>query len=199
LVLSWMRLLPAQTREPGFAEADQVQGCFTGWHVSHNVRMKTATQKVQAVIGWREWVALPGLAVRRTKAKIDTGARTSSLHAFGIEPFVRGESELWVRFTVAPLQRKTTKLVSCEERVIDQRWVKNTGGKPELRFVISTIIELAGITWPVEISLARRDTMGFRMLLGREAIRGRFVVDPGRSFLVSKRLKKKHPTKKLPG
>ena len=133
------------------------------------------------VIGWREWLALPELGVESIKAKVDTGARTSSLHAFDItETTVDGV--VHVRFTIHPTQRKAEPSISVELPLVAKRRVRDSGGKTELRPVVETTVGLLGEEWPIEITLTRRDAMGFRMLLGRQAIKGRFVVDPGRSF-----------------
>jgi hypothetical protein len=143
-------------------------------------------QPARMVVGWREWVALPALGITAIKAKIDTGARSSSLHAFNLQTFERG-SETWVRFDVHPLQRDDATVVRAEARVLEFRHVRSSSGHQTLRPVIRTELALGGRKWSVELTLAARDEMGFRMLLGREAMRGRFVVDPARSFLVGKR------------
>lgn len=134
------------------------------------------------VIGWREWIALPVLGVPRIKAKADTGARSSALHAWNITEFFRGGSR-WVRFDIHPLQGKHTLIKTCEAPVTDWRPVTNSGGRTEQRYVIETILEFAGNRWPIEVTLTKRDQLGFRMLLGRTALRGRAIVDPTRSFL----------------
>lgn len=134
------------------------------------------------VIGWREWLALPGLGIERIKAKIDTGARSSSLHAYDIRRF-RRKGVSMVRFRVHPLQRDFRTTVEAEAEVVGQRKVKSSSGQESLRWVVTTPVELGAERWPIEITLTRRDAMGFRMLLGRQAIRGHYVVDPGRSFL----------------
>ncbi len=127
-------------------------------------------------------MSLPDHGVEWMKAKVDTGARTSSLHAFGIEAFTRG-GEPWVRFEVHPWQRSTGDSVTIEAAVLDRRWVRPSSGKRERRYVVALPVRVAGRTLPVELTLARRDAMGFRMLLGRQALRRRFTVDPGRSYL----------------
>jgi hypothetical protein len=149
------------------------------------------------VVGWREWIALPELGIARIKPKIDTGARSSSLHAFNVETFDRGGAT-WVRFDVHPLQRNSDVTVRAEARVLEYRHVRSSSGHQTLRPVIRTELALGGRRWPVELTLAARDEMGFRMLLGREALRGRFIVDPGRSFLTGKSTHKKSPEKKPP-
>ena len=146
------------------------------------------------VIGWREWVRLPELGIKQIKAKIDSGARSSSLHARDIEEFER-DGESWVRFNVHTKQRSTEKTVAAEARVIDKRSVRSSSGKASLRLVIQTKVELLGQSYDIELTLANRETMGFRMLLGREAFRGRFMIDACRSYLNGKPRKKK---KKLP-
>ncbi len=140
------------------------------------------------VVGWREWVSLPGLGVDRIKAKIDTGARTSSLHAFALESFERDGQE-WVRFEVHPEQRHTEVRVPVEVPVVDRRWVKSSTGDRQFRPIIHTDLEIQGERWTIEVTLTRRDMMGFRLLLGRQALRGHIVVDPGRSFLTRKGLR----------
>lgn len=138
------------------------------------------------VIGWREWLALPDLGVHAVKAKIDTGARSSTLHAFDLERFERG-GRPWVRFVVHPVQRSTRETVTAEALLLDERHIRNSGGKQQLRPVILTTVDLAGDCWPIELTLTNRDEMGFRMLLGRQAVRNRYVVDAGRSFLATPR------------
>ena len=134
-------------------------------------------------VGWREWVALPDLRVEAIKAKIDTGARTSALHAYRIEPFRRGGA-LWLRFQLHPIQRSETTKVACEARAIDERTVRNSGGGVERRYIIKTLLKLGATSWPIELALANRDQMGFRMLLGRTALQGHALIDPGRAYLL---------------
>lgn len=134
------------------------------------------------VIGWREWVQLPDLGVFETKAKVDTGADNSSLHAFGMERFERDGSE-YVRFDVHPKQRSKKPVIHCEAPLVMEKKVRNPGGRSELRPVIRTTIVVAGVELEALVNLTSRDEMGFRMLLGRRAVRGRFIVDPGRSYL----------------
>ena len=148
--------------------------------------MNSRKPEDRLVIGWREWVALPDLGVRSVKAKVDTGARTSSLHAFDLEEF-RKNSQDWVRFTIHPEQRSSKREKSVQARVHEWRDVRSSSGEAELRPVILTTIHIMGESWEVELTLTRRDAMGFRMLLGRQAVRGHIVVDPGRSFLNGRR------------
>src|SRR5690606_25645014 len=133
----------------------------------------------------REWVALPDLGVTRIKAKIDTGARSSALHAFGVERF-RRRGKIMVRFAIHPLQRSSKRVVMAEAEMTDERLVRSSNGVLAVRPVIVTRLELLGEAWPIEVTLASRDEMGFRMLLGRQAMRGRFLIDPGRSYLAGK-------------
>ncbi|MFW6599970.1 ATP-dependent zinc protease [Propionibacteriaceae bacterium Y2011] len=132
--------------------------------------------------GWREWVALPGLGVPWVKAKLDTGARSSSIHAFDLEEFERDGGD-WVRFAIHPWQRSAEDTTVVELPVHDRRLVRSSSGHSDRRVVVRTEIELLGTSVQAELTLTRRDQMGFRMLIGREALRGRFLVDPGRSYL----------------
>jgi len=145
------------------------------------VEKKPRRKDPPIVLGWREWASLPAFAVDAIKVKLDTGARTSSLHAFDLDRFERAGHEM-VRFEVHPKQRSSEGAVPVEARIIDERWVRNSGGQRELRPVIETDVTIGGRSWPIELTLTRRDDMGFRMLLGRQGIRGRALVDPGGSF-----------------
>lgn len=143
-------------------------------------------QKQQLItVGWREWVKLPELKLPWIKAKIDTGARTSCLHAFSLETF-NNDNEQWVRFGIHPHQHDSDTEVYCEAKIIDQRMVSDSGGHKEQRFVIATTLALANQQWPIEITLTNRDNMKFRMLLGRTAMEGRIAVNPEASFLLGK-------------
>jgi hypothetical protein len=161
--------------------------------------MKTSNKKQLPIIGWREWVSLPDLGVQKIKVKVDTGARSSSLHAFAVEPFHRNGQE-FVRFEIHPLQRSVAKVVQTQAKVLEYRNVRSSSGKVSVRPVIVTNLSMMGLVWPVELTLANRDEMGFRMLLGREAFRRRFLIDAGRSYLgggqpkrkIKKKKKKKH-------
>lgn len=145
------------------------------------------------VIGWREWVGLPDLNVEGIKAKVDTGARSSSLHASEIKEFTM-EGLPFVEFRLHPHQRKPELFIQTTAKVFDVREVKSSSGDVTRRPVILTRVSLLGQIWAVELTLANRDGMGFRMLLGREAFRGKFIVDAGNSFYNGKpKRKKKNP------
>lgn len=146
------------------------------------------TARARPQIGWREWLALPDLGVEAIKAKVDTGARTSVLHAWDVE-IVERRGVTRVRFVLHPVQRSTRETVSCVADLHEMRTVRNSGGGSEQRPVIVTTASLGEQLWPIEVTLTRRDAMGFRMLLGRSAVRRRFVVDPGRSYLAGRRRK----------
>jgi hypothetical protein len=134
------------------------------------------------LIGWREWLDLPDLGITGIKAKIDTGARSSALHAIGIEAF-ETDRPCTVRFQVHPDRSDLHRTILAEAELLEWREVKNSGGQKQLRPAIRTTIAIGGSRWPIELTLTSRDLMGFPMLLGREALRKRFFVDPGRSFL----------------
>lgn len=136
------------------------------------------------VVGWREWVSLPGLEISAIKAKIDTGARSSSLHAYDMKRFRRRGVSM-IRFKVHPIQRDFRTVVESEAELVDLRKVRSSSGVQTLRPVIVTPLELGGRSWDIEVTLVRRDEMGFRMLLGRQALRRHLLVDPGGSFLAS--------------
>lgn len=143
-------------------------------------------------LGWREWVGFPDLNIRQIKAKVDTGARTSCLHAFRLEPFEK-QGAPWVRFFIHPDQHSIEEVIECEAPVKDRRIVRDSGGHEELRYVIETTISIGEEQHRVEVTLTDRDTMKFRVLLGRTALRGNYMVEPGRSYLRGK--KKRKPQK----
>lgn len=137
------------------------------------------------VIGWREWVDLPQLGLEKVKAKVDTGARTSALHAFALHPYEK-DGKQKIRFDIHPEQHNNTLVITCEADIVDKRPVTDSGGHTEERYVIETPITIAGQTWSIEITLTERENMLFRMLLGRRALRKRFIVNPARSFVTTK-------------
>lgn len=133
-------------------------------------------------VGWREWVALPDVQIDWVKAKIDTGARTSSLHAEDVEVFSENGIDR-VRFTVAPWQNSNLDTKRSTAHLVDSRSIRSSSGEAEERPVILTTVRIADVEVQAEITLTNRDEMGFRMLIGREALRQRFAVDSGRSYL----------------
>lgn len=150
----------------------------------------------RAVIGWREWVELPGLGGATVKAKVDTGARTSTLHAFDIS---EREDATAVGFSFHPVQRDDRHTVTVEAPLVDRRTVTASNGQSELRYVVAAEVVIDDEPVAIELTLTRRDAMGFRMLLGRGALRGRYVVDPGRSFRggASKRVRRRAREERL--
>jgi hypothetical protein len=163
--------------------------------MKENVGSRRSKRGVMEVIGWREWVALPDLKISKVKVKIDTGARSSCLHAFDLQIYKKSGKE-YVKFKVHPSQRNSKNTKECRARVFEYRKVKSSNGQSELRPVIVTNLELLGDTWPIEITLTNRDEMGFRMLLGRESFRKKFLVDAGSSYYGQKLNKPKRKRKK---
>jgi len=134
------------------------------------------------MLGWREWVGLPELKLAGIKAKIDTGARSSALHAFSIEPY-RKDGQRWVMFAIHPMQKNCDVWVECHAQVKDRRLVMDSGGHKQRRYVIETQLVLGQSVIKAEMTLTNRDSMSFRMLLGRTAMDARFIIDPGASYL----------------
>lgn len=138
------------------------------------------------IIGWKEWFAFEELGLPAINGKIDTGAKTSSLHAFNIDTFVKNGRE-FVEFQIHPLQKNQKIIRTCIAPIIDHRYVSDSGGKKEKRYVIESEIFIGEIKTKIEITLANRDSMTFRMLLGREALKKmNMVVDVSKSFAQGK-------------
>lgn len=144
-----------------------------------------AAKRARAVIGWREWAGLPDLGIGRIKAKIDTGAKISALHAVRVRAFERGGA-VYVAFVLHPMQRARRPEIECLARVVDRRRIRSSNGETESRYIILTALQLGGDAFPIELSLANRDEMGFRLLLGRDALKNRYVIDPAKSFQAGK-------------
>jgi ribosomal protein S6--L-glutamate ligase len=137
----------------------------------------------KVVLGSEEWCSFPDLGIPAIKARVDSGAKTSSLHAINIAPFVKNDIK-WVKFDINPIQNNVRTIIHCEAPLIDKRIVKSSSGYREQRYVIQTILKLGNQTWEIEMTLTNRDSMGFRMLLGREAMIGRVIVDPEKQYLL---------------
>jgi len=142
--------------------------------------------KEAIILGWREWVGLPELGLKQIKTKVDTGARTSALHAFQVTPLIEDGIQL-VEFHLHPFQRDVETIQVCRAPVVDQRMVTDSGGHKEERWVISTLLAIGTHQWPIEVTLTSRDNMLFRMLLGRHALKNRAIVNPSESYLVGNR------------
>lgn len=134
------------------------------------------------LLGWREWVALPNLNIDQLKAKVDTGARSSALHAFAIDPY-RKNGERWVMFALHPQQRNSDLIIECHAPVKDRRIVTDSGGHKQRRYVIETPIIIGSSVISAEMTLTNRDSMLFRMLLGRTTLNSRFMINPANSYL----------------
>lgn len=152
----------------------------------------TETTQQKIIIGSEEWCSFPGLGVPAIKARVDSGAKTSSIHAFNIQKFRRG-GESWVSFEVHPIQNDRRTVVRCERPVYDKRVVKSSTGVSETRYVVTATLKAGDEIWDIELTLANRDSMGYRMLLGREAMNGRLIVDPSLSFCLGQ-VDKEHLT-----
>lgn len=138
----------------------------------------------RTIVGWREWVRLPDLLpdpADAVKAKIDTGARTSAIHAWDLEPFER-DGTAWIRFSLHPRQKDDAHIVQAEAPLVEEREVRSSNGEVERRAVVETTLVIGDERFPIEMTLTKRDQMGFRMLLGRTAMGGRLLVDPGSSY-----------------
>jgi len=138
----------------------------------------------RTLIGWREWIHLPDLLDGGwVKAKVDTGARTSAIHAWDVTRTER-DGATWLRFCIHPRQHDDSLVVDAESRLIEDREVRSSNGEVELRPVVETTLALGGQRYPIELTLTNRDQMGFRMLLGRTGMAEHLLVDPGESYLL---------------
>lgn len=146
----------------------------------------------KTVVGWREWIHLPELSKIKIKAKVDTGAKTSAIHAEDIKIIKKGEKR-YVRFKLLPDQDSDAKSKIVTLELVEKRKIRSSVGHETIRPVVKTCLRMGGEIFAIEMTLVNRDIMGFRMLIGREALKGRFLVDPQKSFLVSKELNKKRP------
>ena len=143
-------------------------------------------KKEKKIIGWREWIDLPDLGIKGIKAKVDTGARSSALHAYDLKIEKSGRKE-YAKFKVHPDQDDNKKFKKCRAEIIEYRKVKSSNGQTELRPVIMSTVFLHNETWETEITLTNRDQMGFRMLLGRASFKRRYLVDVSKSYLGTKK------------
>ncbi len=143
--------------------------------------------KTPRVMGWKEWASLPKFKVPLIKVKIDSGARTSALHAVNMEYFWKKNRKM-VRFKIHPIQKSFDGEVFAEAKVIAERWIRSSSGHLSKRPVIMTRIKVGRISWPIELTLISRDVMGFRMLIGRRALANQWVIDPNRAYCVSEKI-----------
>ena len=173
---------PSTKKRPG-STTSVAKKAGSGATAKKKPSRKPPMARTLPTLGWREWVGLPEYGVDWLKAKVDTGARTSSLHAAGLHTF-EVENREWVRFHIYPWQRSTAAAVQVEARVLDRRQVRSSSGTTERRPVVVLPVRIGSQIVDVEFTLTRRDQMGFRMLLGRQALRRRFLVDTGRSYLL---------------
>ncbi|WP_413998746.1 30S ribosomal protein S6--L-glutamate ligase [Flavobacterium sp. W1B] len=137
----------------------------------------------KVILGSEEWCSFPELGIPTIKARVDSGAKTSALHAINIAPFIKNDAN-WVKFDINPIQNNLKTVIHCEAPLIDKRIVKSSSGFREQRYVIQTSLMIGDSNWPIEMTLTNRDSMGFRMLLGREAMSGRVLVDPEQKYLL---------------
>lgn len=137
------------------------------------------------IIGWNEWCSMPEIGIPAIRAKIDTGAQTSAIHAENISPFERNGEE-WVRFIVRPISFRRKLKISCEAPLLGKRTVISSNGHKQKRYVIRTKLKMGGSEWEIELTLAKRETMTFRMLLGRQALASQVLIEPEQSLLLSR-------------
>ncbi len=152
--------------------------------VSETAKTKNLKKKKnRPLIGWREWADLPDFEVEGINAKIDTGAKSSAIHAFRIqETMIDGVEH--VEFYLHPVQRRKKPEVFCSAPIADRRVIRSSNGQEEERYVIETRLRLGAKVWTIDLTLTNRDAMGFRLLIGRDALRRKFLIDPGGSYLL---------------
>ncbi|MCX7085137.1 MAG: ATP-dependent zinc protease [Methylococcales bacterium] len=134
------------------------------------------------LLGWREWIGLPGLNIEKIKAKVDTGARSSAIHAFELDPYKKN-GENWIMFAIHPEQNNTDIIIECHAPIKDRRIVSDSGGHKQQRYVIETPLVIGQSIITAEVTLTNRDSMLFRMLLGRTAIKDHYLIAANKSFL----------------
>lgn len=157
--------------------------------------MSESLNQNHPIIGFREWISLPDLDLIAIKAKVDTGAKTSSLHAYDIS-LEKRKNKVWVNFKVHPIQKNITEVVTCTALLKDQRTVTDSGGHREHRYVIQTYIVIGAVKKKIELTLTNRESMKYRMLIGREAL-NQFYIDPSQSYLLKKSLKQRRYLKEF--
>ena len=158
--------------------------CFEAMNDSIVAKQKAAKKRQRPLIGWREWAAFPDLGIERINAKIDTGAKTSAIHAFKLkEVLIDGVPH--VEFYLHPRRRRRKPEIFCCAPVADKRLIRSSNGQEEERYVIETRLRLGDRLWKIELTLTNRDAMGYRLLIGRDALRRKFLIDPGASYLLT--------------
>ena len=153
--------------------------------MTHSDVHTSPTEQAKPTLGWREWITLPELNITHIKAKIDTGARSSALHAFAIEPY-RKAGQRWVMFAIHPQQKNTEIVIECHAPIKDRRIVSDSGGHKQRRYVIETPLLLGSAIINAEMTLTNRDSMLFRMLIGRTTLNDRLMIDPSASYCQGK-------------
>ena len=153
--------------------------------MTHSDVHTSPTEQAKPTLGWREWITLPELNITHIKAKIDTGARSSALHAFAIEPY-RKAGQRWVMFAIHPQQKNTEIVIECHAPIKDRRIVSDSGGHKQRRYVIETPLLLGSAIISAEMTLTNRDSMLFRMLIGRTTLNDHFLINPSASYCQGK-------------
>lgn len=180
-----MKKIKSRNSVKKFAEVRSRESAVAIKPNSTSSQKKGSHKNPKTIIGWREWIGLTELGLPPIKAKIDTGARTSALHAFKIRPF-ESKGIQYVEFYIHPIQRHRHPEIRCQAPIHDQRFVTSSTGHRRLRFVIMTTAVIGNQVQRIELTLANRDQLGFRMLIGREALKKHFLIDPGRSYCAGK-------------